>query len=182
MIVSYIPHCRLTPERITRAEFLIDNPTEEDSFDELISSGYCEDGDSAKELLRATLKEIADGFDGRRDVCCIRPEGSAYEVMLSGGLSWGADPTEACDSMWVIDNFAPLYDAFREWALEDEFNRDADRRKQLVDAVWRYIDPSPDGYSDVIERCLCRMGITELTSLVESVSTAGESLERDAYE
>lgn len=63
---------------------------------------------------------------GRGDVVTIRPEGALYGLIISGGMSYGDSPTDACDYMSVICDCDKIYNKIREWALEDA--ADADKK------------------------------------------------------
>lgn len=54
-----------------------------------------------------------------RDTCNMRLVGMNYAVLISGGLSWGDDPTDACRRMQYVNAYRPLWELLMGFAQED---------------------------------------------------------------
>lgn len=57
--------------------------------------------------------------EGNRDTCNLRFYKMPYEVLISGGMSWGDNPTDACDTMQHVNAYGPLWEFLMQLAIED---------------------------------------------------------------
>jgi hypothetical protein len=109
-IYAYVPKCELNEERRKRLAAIIaglaedDNPGLENSIEE----------------WRARLTTALEAMEGsRRDVSTLSLPGAEYEVLISGGMSWGEEPTNACTLFGDIGECADLFAELKEYARDD---------------------------------------------------------------
>jgi hypothetical protein len=109
LCLTGVPVVDLTPERLSELEAIIDRLTDRD-FEETAPPR----ADSMAEWqaqLRTAVK-ILDGIDELRDVS------RWYGWWLSGGLSWGEDPTESFTNLALIYDCDPLLTKLLSWSQD----------------------------------------------------------------
>lgn len=127
MILYVLPLCKYTKDREIEAKWFAENLDldENESFKDLVRAfqeynfeSFSEDKQA--EMRRETIKQIIDELEEYWDLQFRRDVGVIQEgripFIVTGGLSWGDDPTEASNSFFVLKVF---HDLFKEWAFED---------------------------------------------------------------
>lgn len=118
MIIHMIPASDLTDERIASLHEAVKTLPDEslDYIRECIM--FDESYEEVRTALHGSVDELAQ-MPGGRDVTCWQGEPLLYPVWISGGLSWGDLPTEACNIMATIGAVSEIWALLREWAEED---------------------------------------------------------------
>lgn len=112
LILYDVPACGIDDDRrkvltdLIAASTLHDTPGEYDDLEE-----YQADMTGAVAAYEC--------FNQRRDTALIRMEGAPYSSWLTGGMSWGDDPTEIAPKFSRLVDHAPIMDQLRRWAIED---------------------------------------------------------------
>lgn len=120
MILAYMPKFKMTDERKKQGIAAIANATEE-QLKNCCDFELYDNKEEFAEKLAAIFEEVEHLY-GRRDVAEIQPPGCPYPLLISGGPSWGDEPTEACRTISLVTDFDPLYDLFVQWAGEDNLH------------------------------------------------------------
>ena len=143
-IYAYVPNCELTEERKARLAAIIAGLTDEDVPDHMDpdnvddADGNGDDFAVAAKRVQAwqkRLREAIEASDGyRRDVSTLSLPGAEYEVLVTGGLSWGEPPTDALILFGDLAECDPLYAELEEYAREDflKARRAAAKESQLA--------------------------------------------------
>ena len=118
LILSFLP-CADTRKKGRRTEFvsLVKRLSEEDVKD---SSVF---GDVKIEKVRQTLIGYFDRIEKMkdfRDVSIITPYADKPPLLITGGLSWGDDPTESYAAVSSLAEVPGVYELFERWAAEDQ--------------------------------------------------------------
>jgi hypothetical protein len=67
----------------------------------------------------AKAVEFIGRADRSREVAVFGLPGAQYEVLLTGGMSWGDAPTDAFGSFEVLNSCALLIEQLEVWATDD---------------------------------------------------------------
>jgi len=137
LILTSLPHCQLTDERKVKIREAVEGVPDKEVLafnsdfrcvelsDEKDPSSLSEeehDKELAKEvredILEACLEILRDA-DEPRDTSTIRFPGMKYDVLISGGMSWGDMPTDSCDLFDRCQNFEPIWGLLQAFAEED---------------------------------------------------------------
>jgi len=137
LILTSLPHCKLTDERKVKIREAVEGvPDKEvlafnedfrcmDLSDEKDPSSLSKeehDKELAKEVREDILEACVDilrDSDEPRDMGSINFPGMKYNVLISGGMSWGDMPTDSCDLFDRCQNFEPIWDLLQAFAEED---------------------------------------------------------------
>lgn len=111
---SYIPYFNITPERIEELKAIVDNSDKPHvkpiSVNEL---------SKWREKVKDYLDELQDVSTSREvDICSFK--GMSYRILLTGGMSYGEEPTHACRVIECINTCSALYDKIEQYATDDE--------------------------------------------------------------
>ena len=105
-LLTVVPVCELTPERIAALKAKLDEAFKDEEED---------DYGNTKESIADSLDEYINcDFGSSREVGTLGIRGVTY--LVTGGMSWGDEPTEAYGHLCRLDMF---YDQLEAWALED---------------------------------------------------------------
>ena len=137
LILNSIPFCQLTEERkkkITEAVEAVEDKlilayNEEHLFVELdlaamdVAYGPGSEDEALAEVVRQDILdacfESLELGDSPRDMAVISFPGMDYRILVSGGMSWGGDPTDGCELLSKFDGFDPLWDLLQTFSEED---------------------------------------------------------------
>ena len=111
-----VPLCKLTSERKKELYKILDSMIPE-QFD---PDFYLFD-DTEVEDIKATVKghiDIYENLADRRDVGHLYLHKQMY--MLSGGMSWGDQPTDSCEDLEVFEAIPEIWNQLEKWSKEDE--------------------------------------------------------------
>jgi hypothetical protein len=141
MTIQVCPACDMTADRMEFLRGLARGAGDDDpSLRELIEAEYLDSPDEARQRLLEVVEFLAEDVYQRRDVCTLLlAEGQAYELLVTGGLSWGDAPTDAYDYLQTIGYFQPLWDALRAWAIEDRAKEQEPNSGSQPEAARRYV-------------------------------------------
>ena len=135
--LSVLPYFTMTEERKSRLLCIIDDMTKEDLADLMYwHSDAKNNPDKALKELKIFAREFFENYEDniyRRDVAILRFQEVQYAI--TGGMSWGEQPTDACDMFNTIMDFGILYEIMEGMAEEDAYPR-----KHKV-ANWRAPEP-----------------------------------------
>ena len=87
-----------------------------------------------KAELKAVVARLAEGMSGRRDVGC--DHSGDVPLLVTGGMSWGDDPTEAFGDFDKINNCEPLRQLLSRWAKEDAGLGETEQPRKIKVAVY----------------------------------------------
>jgi hypothetical protein len=117
MILYCAPACDLTPEPIQRLEQVIwAIPYDDPDLRELMQALGYNDAECAKECI---IERCQEGQYESRDTTNVRIPGCPYQIRVTGGLSWGEPPTEACGILEHVERCPPAWQILEEFAKED---------------------------------------------------------------
>lgn len=109
-IYAWVPSFDATTDRLNRLDAIIQALGDDD----------CPDWESNIGAWKGRLNDALEAMDPtRRDVSLLRLPGADYEVLLSGGMSYGEEPTEACTAFSDIGECRDLFREMEEFARED---------------------------------------------------------------
>jgi hypothetical protein len=114
MLLTCVPKFNPTGARVEQLREAI-------SSSSCIKSGehfYSDDLDEWKDYMLSAIDDVTY-FDSNRDVTVMSVEGGKYPVWITGGISWGGDPTEVFYSMCALEDCEPIWTMIRAWAIED---------------------------------------------------------------
>jgi hypothetical protein len=138
ILLYALPHCELTDERRDKITKAVEAVSDKDVLDynedylhmELPDLGDMDMayGEGAELEAMATLVradildacfEVLEHVDNPRDMASISFPGLGYRVLMTGGMSWGDNPTESSNYLDKLSNFDPLWDLLQKFAEED---------------------------------------------------------------
>tara|TARA_R100000008_G_C3580403_1_gene168119 strand:+ start:948 stop:1367 length:420 start_codon:yes stop_codon:yes gene_type:complete len=116
------PSFTMTSERETKFRETIDNISQE-QYEELREDLFFDDEDEnyIKQSLLDSVVE-ANGSAYGREVApdtAYTPEGKEYEILVTGGMSWGDSPTETYDIFWRASYVEEIWDLAIDFSIED---------------------------------------------------------------
>jgi hypothetical protein len=114
MLLVGLPRFKATDDRIQQLRDIVANSTAIESGDHFGGNNL----EEWKQYMMAAIDDISD-FDYTGEVSGISIEGGKYPLWISGGLSWGDDPTEAFYSICTLADCELMWDMIRKWAIED---------------------------------------------------------------
>lgn len=114
LLIILIPYPDITEERSDKITEIIDGLTEEDFWDVYDDEENWLDNE--KKCLKGIIKDF-DNFECRRDTAIYYIDRKKY--LITGGESWGDDPTVVYSDLVRIDNCQKLYDLLNSYANED---------------------------------------------------------------
>jgi len=115
------PQCNLTQERKTKVKELLRSLPDE-YFTE-IEDTYCVFGDDEltgaelRTMFYETVLEVNE--ISTRETSSIRLPGMDWEGVITGGMSWGENPSECYGEIAAISNFDELFDLLIQFSRED---------------------------------------------------------------
>src|SRR5262245_26796099 len=96
MCLTGMPAADMTEQRKAALVTIIQAMRDDDpSLVDVIESLFLDSAEEGREKLLAAVNELADDFSSRRDVTHFCLKAIGYPLLMTGGLSWGDDPTEA---------------------------------------------------------------------------------------
>ena len=116
------PSFTMTRERETKFRETIDNISQE-KYEELREYLFLDDEDESyiKQSLFDSVVE-ANGSAYCREVApdtAYTPKGKEYEILVTGGMSWGESPTETYDIFWRASYVEEIWDLAIDFSIED---------------------------------------------------------------
>lgn len=135
LILATVPACGLDEDRMAKLNAIIEALPDDDCPD------YVDDIEDWRGRLADALECMNAG---RRDVAELDFRSVDYPFLISGGMSWGDDPTDACAAFGVIGECQPLAEQLEAWAKEDAEPRWPPAVKELVEAVTTLLDNACD--------------------------------------
>lgn len=111
LILSAVPACELTEDRRKALDAIVEGLADNDfpDFEDSIEAW--------RGRLNDALECYAEGE--RRDVSRIQLPGMAFPYLISGGMSWGDEPTDACSHFSDIVECNALWNELEEYARQD---------------------------------------------------------------
>jgi hypothetical protein len=88
-------------------------------IDELTDADFVESGPARSDTLAEWQEELREAvaiFDGIEN---LRDVSRWYDWWLTGGMTWGDDPTESYTRLALIHDCAPLADQLAAWSSAD---------------------------------------------------------------
>jgi hypothetical protein len=117
MVLYYAPSCDLTPERIGRLEQVIRAIPEDDSeLHQLMESLGYEDAEAAKDRI---IEQCQESQYESREITDIVIPGCPYKLRVTGGMSYGDQPTEACSVLEHVEHCPQAWEILERFARED---------------------------------------------------------------
>lgn len=117
MTLFCAPSCDLTPERIQRLDQAIRAiPDNDAEFCELMEQLGYDNPEYAKQCI---IEKCQESQHESRDVTTLCIPGCPYQLRVTGGLSWGDDPTEACAIFEHVERCPQAWQLMEEFARED---------------------------------------------------------------
>lgn len=114
-VFTFAPLCVMNPERLAKLKAEIDRV--DPSGEECEAFGFGQDDD---QMVRQRLEEyFAEYPFERRDVGIMQPDEDGPRYIVTGGMSWGDEPTDSYDLIFKIGHFKNIYDLLMKWARED---------------------------------------------------------------
>ncbi len=115
----YIPYPKMTDDRKTELHTVVEKLEPHDFryitvYDDEIDE---EDANDLKKELHVIVNRL-EYIGNRNDVAVISPELISY--LITGGVTWGDDPTDSYYDIDSINNVAKIYDLLDKWAHEDK--------------------------------------------------------------
>jgi len=108
-IYAWIPNCDITEERRKELDAIVEAVTEFPDFEDSL------------EAWKGRLNDALDSLDGgSREVSVLELPGADYSVLLTGGMSWGDEPTDAMRCFSAIGDCNELFEKLAEWARADK--------------------------------------------------------------
>ena len=118
LLLAALPAATLTDERRERLQEIVSGLSEEE-LQQLDPEDW--DAESPEELRRKLHDHVAAhyGPDERRDVVVLHAPLMPYELWVTGGMSWGDDPTDICDCFCLLGSCPAIWSQLQEWACAD---------------------------------------------------------------
>jgi hypothetical protein len=120
-----IPSAAMTPERKVLLDETIDHLVIEDFEEDWYFD--VDDGDkTALDIEKDYLKDVVENYadlGNRRDTGDIMDSDGSWKH-ITGGMSWGDDPTDAYHIFYRIVNVKKVYDLLHKFAIEDAWTRE----------------------------------------------------------
>lgn len=79
--------------------------------------------DQVIDVTNYLLDEWETDLNSRRDVSQYRDSKFPYDFLITGGMSWGDDPTEACNIFDKLSLALPVWNKLVNWAIKDKKQR-----------------------------------------------------------
>lgn len=111
---GYVPAARITPPRTKFLRDLLKST----SVNDLDENSYSEDDPDPVGSLKAAMQWYKVAMHCT-ETSVVQFPGMKYSIYLSGGMSWGDIPTEACGHMFRIDGHRDLWKILEKWSKED---------------------------------------------------------------
>jgi len=113
-IFGTLPAARLDKKRIRTLEKLIAGTTLREGLWETVADQHSD--------LRDAVREYA-AFWCNSEVGTLSLPDLPYDLYVSGGMSWGDDPTGATPHILHLSEFEAITDQLRAWAVEQRADR-----------------------------------------------------------
>jgi len=124
LILMGVPQAELTDSRRAAIRELLNKFSDRDLKDIAEFTGQLDAGDeyvTAAER-RAMIMDAVEhvlGAPDRRDVSAVRFPGMDYAMLLTGGMSFGDEPSDSYAYFETVASIDELYDLLLKWARED---------------------------------------------------------------
>ena len=138
MLLASLPAFEVTDERLEELRNLLKDEYSNGTLDD-----FCDDIDRSHDSVEGAIDFLAaGGYEGREVVkFSFGSEGDPkgfYSFWMTGGMSWGDDPTEAFGHLVSLDCVRPLRSLIYKWsredaALEEKTHGACERRNQRSD-------------------------------------------------
>lgn len=127
-----LPAAEITPERKIEMKHLIDTLSKDDMEQTVYADRFGPQWDKCIQDIHRDFEEYCN-FSSDRDVAelSISPDEDYY---ISGGMSWGDHPTDACQTMYKLNSLPLVYKQLDEWAYEDKQNYKKRAKKSLEES------------------------------------------------
>jgi len=109
-LMSVIPACHLDETRLGILKELAKTSEPDGSYDDEDPTDWPEQVINAIARVDCEYRDV-----GTLDLC-----GWPYPILVSGGMSWGDDPTESYHAFSVIGCCPEIWNKLEEWAKEDK--------------------------------------------------------------
>jgi hypothetical protein len=118
LLITTLPVCELTKSRKAQLQKCICSLKyiKDRTWSQLFDPEVAEE-DIKKQLLEG-VKEY-ESLQGLRTVVRLSPQGGAYDLWISGGMSWGDYPSEAYAWMAKWEWVGEIMELLCKWAKED---------------------------------------------------------------
>lgn len=113
-ILYALPACRFDDARITEMKQLIKELDEKELPEDNIN-----DPPQPRELLETSFDDYLDSVNGR-EAMVMGFTDWPYDMVFSGGMSWGDTPTDIANSMDVLIECNKVWYKLEEWARADK--------------------------------------------------------------
>lgn len=108
-----LPKFHITPKRIAELHSLVDG-----SESNFLVENYDNEEDW-KEVVHDHIDDL-ESIDPSREVGFFYDSRTMrHPFWITGGMSWGEKPTEACNTFEILDDCVRLYDKMAEWSIAD---------------------------------------------------------------
>jgi hypothetical protein len=119
-LYSLIPACGLDEKRKLELQDIIDAM----SFKDLVEVfDYIAVGENKDDKIRVARRRVRCALTAlnteERSVAMLRLPGLEFPYLLTGGMSWGDEPTSTYPDFEVINACDKLYNKLAEWAKKD---------------------------------------------------------------
>ena len=118
LVLAALPAADLTAERRERLHAIVGGLSEQE-LQQLDPDDW--DAEGPEELRRKLHEHIAalHGPDDRRDIVVLHAPLMPYEMWVTGGMSWGDDPTDVYDCFCTLGACPAVWSQLQAWARED---------------------------------------------------------------
>ena len=118
LLLAALPAVDLSAERRQRLHEIVSGLSEQE-LQQLDPDDW--DAGGPEELRRQLHEHVAAfrGPDERRDVVPLHAPLMPYELWVTGGLSWGDDPTDIWDCFCLLGSCPAVWSQLQEWACAD---------------------------------------------------------------
>ena len=129
-LYATVPCFTLTPERESQFIEMLNQHFADGTDMDLLRDRALLERDDVDEVSNAALLDTVlaaiyrvRASDGSREVSYLSLSGMDYEVMITGGMSWGDSPTDAFDCFCILEELPRnMYQQMIAWAREDKNN------------------------------------------------------------
>jgi len=126
-LCTSMPYAKITLEREQELKDIVDALNDDDDNSDVaflrettLGVGDDEPLDDIKKRLHEAVRimEWDDPVEYRAIAICGW-DGMDYEVILTGGMSWGDEPTDVFEDITILSGCEPIYKKLLQWARED---------------------------------------------------------------
>ena len=118
LALEYVPNAAMSADRIRALHDCVEQMTVEELDNDAFGS---EDHtrDELVTILHEQIDLIVSAEDHWRDINHVSLPELPYEVLVTGGISFGESPSDLFDAFSIVKDCGPLFSLLLKWAKED---------------------------------------------------------------